>query len=113
PRLSATAVLDGWPPARASGRTEPGLQAGSPAASAPDLSNRAVSGSAGAHSGHIGPRWLVMHDDRPDAGCIRRSAAVRVGQIVAGVPDLGLHAILVTGQPDPDGRRPGRSAQPP
>jgi hypothetical protein len=31
-RLSATAALDGWPPARASGRTEPGLQADSPAA---------------------------------------------------------------------------------
>src|SRR5712691_1512213 len=31
-RLSATAVLDGWPSARASGCTEPGLQASSPAA---------------------------------------------------------------------------------
>jgi hypothetical protein len=27
-----TAVPDGWPPARVSGYTEPGLQAGSPAA---------------------------------------------------------------------------------
>jgi hypothetical protein len=33
-RLLATAVLDGWPPARVSGRTEPGLQADSPAANA-------------------------------------------------------------------------------
>src|SRR5258706_8164640 len=31
-RLSATAVLDGWPSARASGCTEPGLQASSRAA---------------------------------------------------------------------------------
>src|SRR5215467_5390379 len=31
-RLPATAVLDGWPPTRASGCTEPGLQASSPAA---------------------------------------------------------------------------------
>jgi len=31
-RLSAMAVPDGWPPARASGCTEPGLQADSPAA---------------------------------------------------------------------------------
>ena len=31
-RLPATTALDGWPPARASGRTEPGLQADSPAA---------------------------------------------------------------------------------
>jgi hypothetical protein len=31
------AAQDGWPSARFGGRTEPGLQAGSPAASAPDL----------------------------------------------------------------------------
>src|SRR5258706_13430819 len=34
-RLSATAVLDGWPSARASGCTEPGLQASSADAPAP------------------------------------------------------------------------------
>jgi hypothetical protein len=31
-RLSVMAVVDGWPPARNSGCTEPGLQASSPAA---------------------------------------------------------------------------------
>jgi hypothetical protein len=48
-RLSATAALDGWPPARVSGCTEPGLQADSPAARSSELHYPVESGS----SGHI------------------------------------------------------------
>src|ERR1700691_3761961 len=54
-RLSAMAAQDGWPSARFGGCTEPGLQAGSPAAYAPDLHLGGLDGIRG----HIGAHTCV------------------------------------------------------
>jgi hypothetical protein len=68
-RLSATAALDGWPPARASGCTEPGLQAGSPAAQPPPCGLPCPRGRRreNARCGRVEtPEWTGITESRDD-----------------------------------------------
>src|SRR5258705_11722609 len=62
--------LDGWPPTRANGRTEPGLQAGSPAALTLTCGD-AVTGPL-AHTSRTHQKWESTLDDYFDpAGSAR------------------------------------------